>query len=80
MNKFYLIKYDIQKLIGNYVIYELNINELTHRYPGGSFPPHSILEVSCGICTTSRKYKATSSMGYRERGHHARGVYPTQDT
>ena len=33
-----------------------------------------------GSITTRRKYKGTSSIDCRERGSHARGVYPTQYT
>ena len=33
-----------------------------------------------GSITTRQKCKGTSSMDYRERGSHARGVYPTQYT
>ena len=33
-----------------------------------------------GFIKTCQKYKETSSMDYRERGSHARGVYATQYT
>ena len=40
----------------------------------------SVVLALYGSATTSRKYKGTSSMDYRERRSHARGVYPTQYT
>ena len=39
-----------------------------------------VVQALYGSITTRQKYKGTSSMNCRERGSHARGVYPTQDT
>ena len=39
-----------------------------------------VIQAIYGSITTGQKYKRTSSMNCRERGSHARGVYPTQYT
>ena len=39
-----------------------------------------VIQALCRSITTRRKFKGTSSMNYRERRSHARGVYPSQYT
>ena len=39
-----------------------------------------VIQALHGSITTRKKYKATSSINCRERGSHARGVYPKQYT